>query len=399
MGFTEATSESWFSRIGSSIKGILIGSILFLVAFPVQFMNEGRAVYRSKTLAEGKGAVIGNVSEDSVDSANEGKLIHMIGQATATGNLTDQKFAVSIENGLRLKRNVEMYQWHENVSSETKKKLGGGTTTEKTYSYRKGWSGAEVDSSNFHDGGQSEYGNGNPPMPFQSETMTSDKITIGAFRLSQSLSQMISKFETFDVSDQLENVPAAARQKLVANGGGFYLGADPNNPQIGDVRVTYSCVRPLMVSIFSQQSGETFIPYTNTNGVIERLELGEHSVEQMFGAMEAENTILTWFLRVLGLVMMVAGLNLVLSPLAVLADVVPFIGNIMGAGTMFVSVLVGCFFSLITISIAWIFYRPLIGLTLLAIAIGIVVILYKRSASNKSRTESAAVADSVPANA
>ncbi len=31
--FTEITSESWFSRIGDAIKGIVIGLVLFIVAF------------------------------------------------------------------------------------------------------------------------------------------------------------------------------------------------------------------------------------------------------------------------------------------------------------------------------------------------------------------------------
>ena len=55
MSFTETTRQSWFSRIGGAFKGILVGGLLFLVAFPLEFWNEGRAVYRSKTLAEGKG--------------------------------------------------------------------------------------------------------------------------------------------------------------------------------------------------------------------------------------------------------------------------------------------------------------------------------------------------------
>lgn len=34
MAYTETTTQSWGSRLGDSIKGIVIGLILFLVASP-----------------------------------------------------------------------------------------------------------------------------------------------------------------------------------------------------------------------------------------------------------------------------------------------------------------------------------------------------------------------------
>ena len=76
--FTEVTSKSWFSRLGKAFKGIIAGIILVVIAFPLLFWNEGRAVKRHKTLEEGGGAVI-SVSVDKVDSANQGRLVHMAG--------------------------------------------------------------------------------------------------------------------------------------------------------------------------------------------------------------------------------------------------------------------------------------------------------------------------------
>ena len=50
----------------------------------------------------------------------------------------------------------------------------------------------------------------------------------------------------------------------------------------------------------------------------------------------------------------------------------------------------GCFFSLITISLTWVFYRPLIGLSLLAAADAISALLYMRP-STKASDENAEV--------
>ncbi|MCI5157840.1 MAG: hypothetical protein D3906_05255, partial [Candidatus Electrothrix sp. AUS1_2] len=79
--YTEVTSESWFGRIGGAIKGIIFGFILFLIAFPLLFWNEGRAVKTYKSLKEVSGAVI-SVLADQVDPNNEGKLVHLSGRAS-----------------------------------------------------------------------------------------------------------------------------------------------------------------------------------------------------------------------------------------------------------------------------------------------------------------------------
>jgi hypothetical protein len=58
---------------------------------------------------------------------------------------------------------------------------------------------------------------------------------------------------------------------------------------------------------------------------------------------------------------MLVGFCLMLSLLEILADVIPFLGDIVGAGSVFI----GLCFTLITAptiaAIAWFFYRPLIG--------------------------------------
>lgn len=387
MAFTETSNQSWFGRIGGAFKGILFGGLMFLIAFPLQFWNEGRAVRRIKTLAEGKGAVLADVAVDSVSSSNDGKLVHMIGEATADGTLTDPKFAVSVENALKLKRHVEMYQWHEDVDTKTRKKTGGGKTTEKTYSYYKDWSDSPINSEDFNDRGRSEYGDGNPPMPFQSDVQTASKVGVGAFELNDSLISMINSFESLDVSDQYEQLPEELKKTAEQYLGGYFLGNNPKEPQIGDLKINFEVIRPTIVSFISEQTGKSFRPYAakSVSGTIERLEVGKHSVDEMFKHMEAENTMLTWLLRAAGLALMVVGVGLIMSPLVVMADVVPFIGRIVGAGVWLIALLIGAFFSFTTISIAWIFYRPLIGISLLAVSAVCVFFIYKQTAKPASK--------------
>src|SRR4051794_22896985 len=124
MAYTESTSHSWGSRLIESIKGVLVGVLLFVVSFPLLFWNEGRAVRTDKSLTEGMGKVV-TTSSERVDSALEAKLVHTTGTADTTETLHDPDFGVSV-GAIKLAREAEMFQWEETKKSETRKKLGGG---------------------------------------------------------------------------------------------------------------------------------------------------------------------------------------------------------------------------------------------------------------------------------
>ena len=56
MAVTETTTESWTSRLGGAVKGVVAGLALFILGFPVLFWNEGNSVKTAKALDEGEGA-------------------------------------------------------------------------------------------------------------------------------------------------------------------------------------------------------------------------------------------------------------------------------------------------------------------------------------------------------
>jgi hypothetical protein len=104
MAITQITNQSLGSRLMSSIKGVAIGAVLFVIAFPVLYVNEQFAVKSYKQNADAtKNAVA--VSPDKLDPANEGKFVHFNGRATTTETLKDQDFAVSA-NAIKLVRTV-----------------------------------------------------------------------------------------------------------------------------------------------------------------------------------------------------------------------------------------------------------------------------------------------------
>uniref|UniRef100_UPI004056629F TMEM43 family protein n=1 Tax=Candidatus Electrothrix sp. TaxID=2170559 RepID=UPI004056629F len=163
-------------------------------------------------------------------------------------------------------------------------------------------------------------------------------------------------------------------------------GNDPSSPQIGDVRIQFESVAPTEVSIVAQQSGSGLRPYhAQAGGDIELLQVGMHTAEAMFQKAQTDNKILTWALRVVGFLVMMIGLSLIFKVFSVLADVIPFLGNIVEAGTGFIAFLLAAVLSLITIAVAWIVFRPLLAIILLVAAVGLIVLIGGKVKAGKAK--------------
>jgi hypothetical protein len=365
--FTETTSRSWLSRIGDSIKGVLFGIVMIAGSTVLLFWNEGRAVQTMRSLEEGAGVVI-DVTPARVDPGNEGRLVHISGDVTVPGRIGDPEFGVSVD-ALRLVRSVEMYQWKEESKTETRKTLGGGEETVTTYSYHRVWADLRHDSSRF----RQPAGHENPQMRFQQFTVASREAALGAFRPGAQVLQQLPASEPVRVDAKIADaVRARLGTPAHASDGRLYLGADPGSPRIGDLRIAFTMAPQGPASIIGRQTGSDFTQYQTKAG--DRLLMvrpGARSADEMFKAARDENRILTWVLRLIGAVVMFAGFAMILQPLVVVADMVPLIGNILGAGSSLVSLLLTALLAPLVIAVAWLWYRPLVSLAAIAVGFGL----------------------------
>ncbi len=364
--------QSWLGRIGGAVKSMVLGVLLFVLAFPLLWWNEGRAVTTYKSLTEGSRNVI-SVQADRVDPDNEGRLVHLTGQAVTDDVLEDDTFGKSA-TAIRLRRIVEMYQWRESTSRSTERKVGGAAETTTTYSYSKTWSENPIDSSRF----QNPEGHTNPgAMPWTSRSWQAQNVSLGAFTLNASQIGSISGSRTLPArgSDAMPEV-LRARNATVQDDG-FYVGADPSQPQIGDVRIRFEMTDPVAdVSIVARQTGSSFSAYqTQAGRALQMLTMGTHAADAMFQQAQAANVRVTWLLRAAGLVLMWVGLGLVFGVLSVLADLLPILGDVVGAGVKLVTLLVSAVLSLVTIAIAWIYHRPVLGVALLAVSVALIYLV------------------------
>jgi len=401
--FTEYSRQGYFGRIGGAIVGAIVGVVFLLVAIVVLFWNEGRAVRTAKMLKEAASVVV-TVDPARIDPARDGKLVHFTADAQGEA-LADPLFHVS-RTAIRLKRTAEMYQWKQTEESHTHNNaIGGGSTTEKTYTYSEVWSETPINSSEFH----IRPGHKNPAAKrIESQTWAAAKVQAGAFTIPPELVNKIDNFTPVALGDpERSQLPDAMQKDSTILDGKCYVAGDPGrtveapSPHIGDVRVTLESAPPGPVSVIGRQAGATIASYgTPSGGAVELLYVGAHPASEMIASEEHHNAKLTWILRVAGFVVMWIAIGVMLQPLRIMAGVIGILGDLVGAGVGIVAFLAAGGISAATIAIAWIVYRPVLGLGLLALAaaamIGLIVLWKGRAARRRTATSAMPVANAIP---
>ena len=358
--FTQTTTTSWLSRIGSSLVGVLIGIILLPSAIVLLSWNEGRAVTAATGLKRGLGAIV-EISAETANPQNNTKLVYLNGTVTGVTPAIDPWSGLSAAGLVRLQRHVEMYQWIERESETTSNNLGGSQTTQKTYTYVLDWSTSPHNSAQF----KIPSGHQNPTMPLKSQVFEANSVKIGAFTLDKSLVQDLNNFEAVQT---LTKPPAG----YAVQGNTFYKGANPAQPALGDVRITYNAIAAQTYSIAAQQNNSTLTTYHDAKNdyKIALIEPGVVSAQQLFADQASSEKIITWVCRIGGFLMLLIGFNLIMGPLAMLVAFLPFLQGLVGAGTFLVALGLAIPIALVTIAVAWLASRPLLGGGLLIAAVG-----------------------------
>ena len=172
------------------------------------------------------------------------------------------------------------------------------------------------------------------------------------------------------INRQMENANNKKDLEYIHQAGNvLYFGRVPGSPEVGDVRVTFEKVVPAKVTVMAVVDGDTFKPFKAKNGKrFETLVMGKKSGDEIIDAAKETNNIILWVLRIVGILMVIGGLKGIFGFIETILKVVPFIAGIFGWGVGLVCSVIGIAWSLIIIAIAWLFYRPLLGISLLALA-------------------------------
>ena len=383
MAYTETRNISWFERLKNSVLGIVTGFALIAFATWLLWWNEGDTFKTAGAIGEAELAVQDVPDISQRDPNLEGKLIHATGFANTDDILTDPIFGIQ-SKAIKLEREVEFYQYVENTHKETRKKLGGGEEEITTYTYEHKWYSSPVNSSSFHD---PAYRDRNFVLAnVDDNTILAKNVSFGAYKLPDFLKRQIGGAAPINItdynSDSVKNIvhaPAnynASGNLIHASGSVIYIGSNPASPQIGDVRISFKETLPADITIIAQVIRDTFEPFTASNGYsFSRLAMGTVGSAIMFENARSENNMMAWIFRAIGAVCVMFGLGMIMKPLSVIFDIIPFLGDIVGAGTGLIAFVLGLAWSLIVIAIAWLRYRPLIAGGLIAAALILIILL------------------------
>ncbi len=346
---------SFLEQLWQSIVGVLIGFVLILASIFGIFWNENNSVQIARALTEGLGVTI-SAPADRLDPANEGKLVHVVGNLTSNRGVRDELLNLSAQ-AVRMERHVEMYQWKESSSTKDGR---------RTYSYSSEWSSSRQDSSRFREAANHQ----NPVFPFTSQTFQAADAHIGPYRLGE---DALSAFQSR--SESKSNLPQPMIDALGRRigrpvsfaDGTLHVGRNPTDPDIGDLKVSWRTIPVGPGSIAARQTSGELSAYTARNGRSVLLaSTGNHSAEAMFAQGQSDNSVMTWIIRAVLIVIMFIGFLLMLGPFTFLASYIPIIGDLFAAGAGIIALVMTLITGGGSIAIAWFAVRPLLTAAIIA---------------------------------
>lgn len=379
MAYSETVTKSYGSRLWNSLKWVLFWFLLILWSIYLLWWNEGRTIDVTQGLKQGQEMTVQG-SVDPIDSALEWKLVHITWRADTDQMLEDEVFWVK-KVAIALERNVEMYQWSENKHTDRKDNLWWSETVTTTYTYDKTWSARKINSDNFKE----EWHTNPVEWPFYWVKYTADEVKVWEMQLSNSFISQINRKEEINIDNKIleffkhkQNISNVTLEWNIL----YIWKGNINAPEIWDLKIQFFSVNPAEISAIWAQQWDRLVTFTTkTDTKIDLLQYGNIPMEEMFTKAQSDNSFLAWVLRGVGLLLMFIGFNMILGIFVTLAKVIPFLSSILSFWAGIIAFLLTLVLWWGTIIIAWLFVRPFISLSLLAIIWTIIYIIIQKKKS------------------
>ena len=276
--------------------GILGGLALLLIGISVLWYNEGRTVATQSTINEARKKYT-DVSSKKIDDKYEGKLIATKGKIdlSEASTPTDSIFGITAK-AAKLVRTVEIYQWKEECTTDDNDK--------KNCTYEKVWEDRLIDSSEFETSGHD-----NPAsVLYESETYIADNVKLGAFILPEELIKSLSTSKKKTNNNLTEEYKTKVDGFEISNN--YITNVKDNNPEIGNIRISYSYVDEETVSVMAVQTDNTFEAFTSKKGKdIYKIMKGNHTGAQILEGMTKTNNTWKWILRIVGILLVISAFS------------------------------------------------------------------------------------------
>ena len=413
---TVTSRNSYGSRVKNSFGKIGWWVILVILSIFFIFKNEQNFLQTKVALNEWAEVVQETVSTEINPDLDKAE-VHLYWETSSNAEaLKDPVFWVTVDD-LKLARDVSMYQRIEESDEKCTDNLGWSETCETTYSYSKTWEDHAINSSNFYESAWHE----NPTTwKYESENREKSPIMLWVYNLDDVFVNSLSNYKTINLSEQdiiipqeyktNETTSTETSENSVENNNDSYLywdweneenktenwtkfhisnsyiyiWNDESNPQVWDLKITFSSVKTWTISVVWQQYWDTLTSYTASNWKsIALLENWKSSAEQMFANAQKQNKNLTRLFRGLLLVVMFIWFSMIFEFITTLAKVLPFLSRIIGVWTGVIAFALTLIFGFLAIWISRLAVRPVVWICCLVVVVAWIVMLI-RAKKNKN---------------
>ncbi|MFC1655986.1 TMEM43 family protein [Patescibacteria group bacterium] len=354
-------AKNFGDRLVGSIGLLLVGVLVFIGSLVILYYSEGRTDY--SILADKAIELEGEVDEEAFVFVTDG--------LNSLERLGDDLY---LEPGdyIAFNRTIEMFAWVEDKHTDE---------GDDYYTYDTKWVDEVPNSSEFDQPRHHE----NTTKAFDSIRETVSEGKVGKYELDMKkvrlpgLSPHKVSEEIIDSYLYIDSVSDGDKD-YIFDGYGEY-----GDPEIGDVRISYSVLEPIdEVTVFGRPDGDKLRQHhgEKESGLYRVFEGTKYDA---ISTLKGEYKAAGWMGRIFGFIVMWIGLMLILKPLSVSLEVIPFVANL-GKSTLAVIAFVT---ALILTAIASFVLSILNGVGgLIAIAVVVVLIgLYLNTKKQEANTK------------
>ncbi|MDL2263967.1 TMEM43 family protein [Synergistaceae bacterium OttesenSCG-928-I11] len=303
---------------GAGTVRIVIGVVILLLSLTMVFFGEKNRRESQNAISIASKVVVEMKDASRIDPSMNGKLVHVTGMALPQGEAVDPDFGVS-RKAIKLARRVWFLQWTEDITRRTK----SDGKEEIRYSYEEKWTTKPVDIAKFQNPGllgaihRTFYftkDSNDLLAKYAKEDFYTERVALGAYELPMFIAEQLPAKTVSDMTPDTKtageieaflldrsDIKLAPRTKVHAGTGGFYIGADPENPQAGDVKIEFDETEPAEISLIAAVSGNAFASYkVEGGGEFSKMTAGKASASEMLGEAESKSASNAWILRIFG---------------------------------------------------------------------------------------------------
>ncbi len=292
----------------SKLSGIgqAIAVVLLLCGLGLSLWNEYRTLRVSLMLKKAEKEFVEADASGAVDPSCEGKLVHLTGVTRSAEPLRDSETGVEVD-ALLLKREVCYYQLVEYRDSQT------GEIT-----YYEDWTDNPLSSEDYQ-GFRKDANFVYVRLSDRKDTCST--VSLGGYRLPARLIGWTRGYtDNLKIDVPEENLAGLRARVRNASKDGrsvpvnvfkntVYVGGNPSQPRIGDVKIEYSIVPHGTVSVLGKAQGDEIVQYGEGREYhILNIMEGKHKASEIFDEERENNRGGGWLVRIAGLVLLFIGL-------------------------------------------------------------------------------------------